>query len=192
MNRFILTLVLSILSLIWPLSIVQARCGSSRNIGIGGNIQPFEVPAVDERVLVQGFALKVNRVKWSIRRDSKCAAIFKDDSTVIHVLRLPPLPPNKTLRDIARENAPPTNSRIRLENIRTTFNVRGLKASYGGPPSLLSQNLQLVRYYFQEPSGEIVCFEVSPTRKFADWSDSNSLILNTLSRAPLNSSSAFF
>ncbi len=183
MNKYILMSVLSILSMAWPLSVVQARCGLGRNIGLGGNIQPFEVPAVNEWVSVNGFTLKVNRVKWSIQTapTKPITALFRDDSTAIRALRLPHLRPDQSLRDLALASASSPGQNIRLENIRTAFEVRGVKASYGGTPNLLSQNPQLVRYYFQGRHGEVTCFEVSATKKFADWSESNNLILNTLS-----------
>ncbi len=183
MNHFILTLLLTLLSLIWPLSILQASsCGGNRNIGFSGNFQPFEIPAVDEIVPVDEFTLKVNRVKWSIQTmpTKSPTAVFRDKNTTVRALRLPPLPPGTTLRDLAFLTAPSTSHNMRLENIRTTFAVSGVKASYGGSPNVFSQNLQLVRYYFQQKSGQILCFEVQPTTKSADWYSANHLILNTL------------
>jgi hypothetical protein len=185
MNQFILTLLLSLLGLTWPLSILQARsCGGNRNIGLGGNIQPFEIPAVDEIVPIDEFTLKVNRVKWSIQTapTKPLTAVFRDKTTTIRVFRLPPLSPRTTVRDLASASAPSSSRNMRLENIRTTFSIPGVKVSYGRQPNLLSQNIQLVRYYFQEKSGKILCFEVLPTKKFTDWSDANHLILNTLER----------
>lgn len=187
------------MSLIWPLSILHANkscCGGgSKNVDVGGNIQPFEVPAVHEIVPVDGFTLKVNRVKWSIQtapeesilassQQQALAAVFKDKSTTIRAFRLRSLPPSSTLRDLASAAVqdPFLSSHVRIENIRTTFAIRGVKASYWGKSNLLSQNVQLVRYYFQEKSGRILCFEVTTKRNFANWADANYLILNTLQR----------
>jgi hypothetical protein len=186
MNHFILIFLLSLLSLIWPLSVVHANsCCGGHNVGIGGNIQSFEVPPVYEFVPVNEFTLKVNRVKWSIQREPVrpllTAAIFSNNDTTIRAFHLPPLAPSTTLRDLASTNAP-VFSQMHFEKIRTSFGVSGVKASYGGTPNLLSQNLQLIRYYFPEKSGQILCFEVRPMKKFVNWSDANDLILDTLRR----------
>ncbi|PWU10810.1 MAG: hypothetical protein C5B47_01610 [Verrucomicrobia bacterium] len=185
MNQFILISLLSILSMAWPLSVVQARCGLGGNVGLGGNIQRFEAPAVNEWVSINGFTLKVNRVKWAIQTMTAkrtISAFFRDDSTAIRAIEFPALPPHQSLRDFALLSAPFPGQNAHVENVRTAFNVWGVKASYGGAPSFPGQNPLVVRYYFQGQSGRITCFEVLPMKRFVDWSESNNLILNTLSR----------
>lgn len=173
-------LLLPMLAVICPLSNLEARNCISRNLGIGGNIRPFETPLVNESVCVDGFLLKVDRVKWSIqtRPASRVAAIFQDENTMIRALRL------SSSQGFLNEltSIPATNSNLQLEKIRTTFAVPGIKAIYRGHGNLLSENIQLIRYYFKKRSGQILCFEVIPTGNFPNWSNANSLILDTLER----------
>lgn len=191
-NKLTLTLLTPALGFLWTVPGLQARnCGgSNRNLGFGGNIYPFEVPSVEETVQVDGFLLKVDRVKWSIQRMPKnfVAAVFKDKNTTIRALRLPPLSPQQTLHDLASATAASAHysDRVRFEDVRTTLAIPGVKAIYRGRPNLLNEDIQFVRYYFQEKSGRIICFEVFPTNKFPNWSDANKLILNTLKQARLS------
>jgi hypothetical protein len=185
MKKATITSIFYILTLIWPFLPVKANhcCGGgARNVDLGGNIQRFEVPAVDKIVKVDGFTLKVNRVKWSIytipigiSQVGRPIAVLKDKNTTICVRRVAP---NATLQRMASSFSP--SSELRVEKVRTTFAVKGVKVIYCEKPNFLSQNIESVLYYFQEKSGRILCFEVYPTGKFANWADANNLILNTL------------
>ena len=188
MKQFILASIFIIIGVAWPTPVLQARgdCGGSHSdIGFGGNIMPFEIPPVDEVVRIGEFTLKVNRVQWSIQAipAGPVAAIFNSKDTSIRALRLPPLRPSQTLNDLASSAPlPSSNCSVRLENIRTSFAIPGVKATYGGRPNFMSQNIRLIRYYFLEKSGRVVCFEVLPKKKFPDCSGAAQLLLNTLNR----------
>jgi hypothetical protein len=75
------------------------------------------------------------------------------------------------------------SSSVHIERVFTSHAVRGVKAVYGGRPSLFSQNIRAIRYFFVNPEGKTICFEAYAKTSFPDWSDANNLVLSTLSLA---------
>jgi hypothetical protein len=72
---------------------------------------------------------------------------------------------------------------MHIERVFTSHAIRGLKAVCGGKPSLFTQNIRAIRYFFANPEGKTICFEAHAKTSHPDWSDANNLVLNTLSLA---------
>jgi hypothetical protein len=67
------------------------------------------------------------------------------------------------------------------ERILARHAVPGLKVVYREKPSLFTENIQAIRYLFVNLESETICFEARARTADPDWSEANSLVLNTLS-----------
>jgi hypothetical protein len=139
---------------------------------------PFDVrmPSVDEYVTIGGFQLRVDRTKWGIELNPGNHGLLGRldgddvDITVTEVSRS------------QREAAVGAGS-MHSERVFTRHAVPGLKIVYGGKPYLFTHNIRAIRYLFANAEGKTICFEARAKTADPDWSEANSLVLNTLSRA---------
>jgi hypothetical protein len=139
-------------------------------------------PSVDEYVTIGGFQLRVDRTKWGIDLNPSNHGLLgrlQGDDVDINVIEISG---PQSLNPIAEKAALTTGS-MHIERVFTSHAIRGLKAAYGGKPSLFTQNIRAIRYVFANPEGKTICFEAHAKTSHPDWSDANNLVLNTLSLA---------
>jgi hypothetical protein len=140
-------------------------------------------PSIDEYVSIGGFQLRVDQTKWGIGLTPNNHGLLgriQGHDVHINVIEIPRL---ESLNQIAENMASPTGSSVQIERVFTSHAVRGVKAVYGGKPSLFSQNIRAIRYFFVNPEGKTICFEARAKTSHPDWSDANNLVLNKLSFA---------
>jgi hypothetical protein len=89
----------------------------------------------------------------------------------------------ESLNKLAEDMASTKGSPVHIDRVFTRHAIPGVKAVYGEKPSLFSQNIRTIRYFFVNSEGKTVCFEARAKTSYPDWSDANSLVLNTLSLA---------
>jgi hypothetical protein len=142
----------------------------------------FDVP-IDEDVTIGGFQLRVDQTKWGIDLTPNNHGLLgrlQGNDVDINVIEIPRL---ESLKQIAENMASTKGSSVHIERVFTSHAIRGVKAVYGGKPSLFSQNVRAIRYFFVNPEGKTICFEAHAKTSHPDWSDANNLVLNTLSLA---------
>jgi hypothetical protein len=139
-------------------------------------------PSVDEYVSIGGFQLRVDRTKWGIDLNPSNHGLLgrlQGDDVDINVIEISG---PQSLNPIA-EMAALTTTSTHVKRVFTSHAIRGLKVVYGGKPSLFSQNIRAIRYFFVNPEGKTICFEAHAKTSHPDWFDANNLVLNTLSVA---------
>jgi hypothetical protein len=153
------------------------------------NVMPpddyFDVPTppINEYVNIGGFQLRVDRTKWGIDLTPDTHGLLGRlkghdvDIDVIESRRL------ESLNTIAQAIAPTNGSSVHIDRVFTSHAIPGVKAVYGDKPSLFSQNIRAIRYFFVNSEGKAICFEAHAKTSHPDWSDANTLVLNTLSLA---------
>ena len=153
------------------------------------NVMPpdayFDVPTppINEYVNIGGFQLRVDRTKWGIDLTPDTHGLLGRlkghdvDIDVIESRRL------ESLNTIAQAIAPTNGSSVHIDRVFTSHAIPGVKAVYGDKPSLFSQNIRAIRYFFANSEGKAICFEAHAKTSHPDWSDANTLVLNTLSLA---------
>jgi hypothetical protein len=145
----------------------------------------FDVPtpSINEYVNIGGFQLRVDRTKWGIDLTPNTHGLLgrlKGRDVDIDVIESPRLAPlNKLVEDMASTKG----SSVHIERVFTSHAIPGVKAVYGEKPSLFSQNIRAIRYFFVNSDGKAICFEAHAKTSHPDWSDANNLVLNTLSLA---------
>jgi hypothetical protein len=145
----------------------------------------FDVPTppIDEYVEIGGFEIRVDRTKWGIdltQRTHGLLGRLKGHDVDIDVIERSG---SESLDRIARDMASADGASVHIDRIFTRHAIPGLKAVYGERLSLLSQNIRAMHYCFVNSKGEAICFEAHAKTSHPDWSDSNALVLNTLSLA---------
>ena len=150
------------------------------------NVVPLDdysdVP-IDEYVNIGGFQLRVDQTKWGIDLTPNNHGLLgrlQGHNVDINVIEIPRL---GSVNQIAENMASTKGSSVHIERVFTSHAIRGVKAVYGGKPSLFSQNVRAIRYFFVNPEGKTICFEAHAKTSHPDWSDANNLVLNTLSLA---------
>jgi hypothetical protein len=140
-------------------------------------------PAVDEYVNIGSFQLRVDRTKWGIDLSPENPGLLgrlQGDTVDIDVIEIPRL---QSLNQIAENMASTKGSSVHIERVFTSHAIRGVRAVYGGKPSLFSQNIRAISYFFVTPEGKTICFEAHAKTSHPDWSEANNLVLNRLSLA---------
>ena len=66
-------------------------------------------------------------------------------------------------------------SSVHIDHVFTSHAIPGVKAVYGEKPSLFSQNIRAIRYFFVNPEGKTICFEAHAKSSHPDWSDANNV-----------------
>jgi hypothetical protein len=154
------------------------------------NIPPRDVfgvqtPAIIKTVQVGGFNLDVDRVETGVylpnRAKGDFLGEFRGKAFDIKVLQLPKS--NEPLEKVAAESHSNAGSVVRVANVEGPQGVRGVRVEYGDKPNFFSSNIQAIRYFFVNPSGQTICFDARATKPFADWSIVNHLISDTISPA---------
>jgi hypothetical protein len=153
------------------------------------NVAPLDdyfnvpTPSIDEYVSIGGFQLRVDQTKWGIDLTPNNHGLLgrlQGHNVDINVIEIPRL---GSVNQIAENMASTKGSSVHIERVFTSHTVRGVKAVYGGKPSLFSQNIRAIRYFFVHPEGKTICFEAYAKTSLPDWSDANNLVLSTLSLA---------
>ena len=140
-------------------------------------------PSINEYIRIGGFQLRVDRTKWGIDFTPNTHGLLgrlKGHDVDIDVTESPRLKSNSKL---AQDMASTKGSSVHIEHVFTSHAIPGVKAVYGGKPSLFSQNIRAIRYFFVNSDGKAICFEAHAKTSYPDWSDANYLVLNTLSFA---------
>ena len=145
----------------------------------------FDVPtpSVNEFIDVGGFQLRVDRTKWGIDITQNTHGLLgrlRGHDVDIDVIESPK---RESLKAIAANMASTKESAPHIERVFTSHAIPGVKAVYGEMPSLFSQNIRAIRYFFVNAEGQAICFEAHAKTSHPDWSDANTLVLNTLSLA---------
>ena len=140
-------------------------------------------PSINEYISIGGFQLRVDQTKWGIDLTPNTHALLgrlKGHDVDIDVTESPRL---ESLNKLAEDMASTKGSSVHIDRVFTSHAIPGVKAVYGEKPSLFSQNIRAIRYFFVNPEGKTICFEAHAKSSHPDWSDANSLVLNTLSLA---------
>ncbi len=125
-------------------------------------------------VTIGGFQLRVDRTKWGIELNpgnhGLLGRLDGDDVDII-------------VTEVSRSQpeAAVGAGSMHSERVFTRHAVRGLKIVYGKKPSLFTQNIRAIRYLFVNAEGKTICFDARAKTADPDWSEANSLVLNTLS-----------
>ena len=152
--------------------------GGAGFCGFGGSAYPFELPKVEEDVVVGGLTLKLDRTKWGYsvfgaKGDGALARFIGDD---IEVTLRRIAPPSDEGRGLVATLAA-RNDVLYARAVATSGALRGVKAAYGIRRSLASREQTAVRYFIAVPDRSWLCFEARPTGKAPQWQDANDLIL---------------
>jgi hypothetical protein len=98
-------------------------------------------PSMDEYVSIGGFQLRVDQTQWGIDLTPNNHGLLgrlQGHNVDINVIEIPRL---GSLNQIAENMASTKGSSVHIERVSTSHVVRGVKAVYGGKPSLFSQNI---------------------------------------------------
>ncbi len=152
--------------------------GGAGFCGFGDSGYPFELPKVEEDVVVGGLTLKLDRTKWGysvfgVKGDGALARFIGDD---IEVTLRRIAPPSDDGRRLA-ETLAARHDVLYARAVATSGALRGVKAAYGIRRSLASRDQTAVRYFIAVSDQNWLCFEARPTGNAPQWQDANDLIL---------------
>jgi hypothetical protein len=155
------------------------------DINVVGLDDYFDVPTppVNEYVDLGGIQLRVDRTKWGVELSSSNHGLLGRFLGNDVELTATEIVTPQSLDQLAQRAAPNGDSLVRVERVSTSHAVHGIKVVYADKSSYSAPSIRAIRYFFAGPQGRVICFEARPTSSHPDWSDTNDLILDTLSLA---------
>jgi hypothetical protein len=129
--------------------------------------QPYPVR---DTIEIGGFRIVVNRLQLGYtiykKAENNILGNLSGNDYDVTIFRVPA--PHTPLEKVAEEMDSQLHGYITISKVRTRFG-EGIKTSYGKKPSIFSDNIIEMSYFFVNKSGEIICFEGRAKKLGVDW-----------------------
>jgi hypothetical protein len=126
---------------------------------------------VRESFKIGGFQLTVNLLKLGYtvyaNPEGNILGTLHGNDFDVKVFRVSPSA--VPLEQVALQMKSTSSEVVKITPVSSRFGVKGLRVSYGGKPSIFSNNIQEMRYFFVNKAGETICFSGKAKTPDPDW-----------------------
>lgn len=126
---------------------------------------------IRESFSIGGFTLTVNllHVGYTVypKPIGNVLGLLHGDDYDATIRRIPPT--KASLEELAVQMRSGKYAVVKTLPVHNSFGLEGVRATYGGKPSLFAQNIKVMRYFFVNKAGEVICFSAKATNTDPDW-----------------------